>query len=88
VIAATEIASPPADVPGPDRIALVSLPESVAVVVAVAGPLPAAGDPITVRWDGRRFVGGDGPGPAADAGRGEGDVPVAGRSRRPFEPPR
>ncbi len=52
VLAATELANPPAGWTAPHRLALVELPESVRLLAIVDGPLPAPGAVVALRVDG------------------------------------
>ncbi len=87
VLAATELTAPARGWTAPHRLALVELAEGVRVLVLVEGPLPGHGAEVTVARDGDRYTART-PGGTTAGGRGEGESPVAGRFRPPFEPPR
>jgi hypothetical protein len=89
VLAATELASPMAGGPAVHRLALVELAQSVRILALVDGPLPLIDSVVAIHRDGAVYrVGSIDPSALEGAGRGEGDVPAAGGSRPPFEPPR
>ncbi len=77
VLASTLLEVPPAGWPAPHRLALIEVEDGVRLLAIVDGELPAPGAFAEVRReDGRYRARAKGP-----AGRGEGDVPEAGRTR-------
>ena len=86
VLAATALEVPPPGWPGPHLLALVEVEDGVRLLVIPDPPLPSLGALVEVRAEGALYRGRA----LAEGGaeRGEGDVPGAGASRPPFEPPR
>jgi len=86
VLASTSLEVPPPGWSGPHPLALVEVEDGVRLLVIPDPPLPPQGTLVEVRADGALYraksLEHEG------AKRGEGDVPEAGASRPPFEPPR
>ncbi len=83
VLAAVELHNPAEGWSAPHRLALVEVSEEVRVLAIASEALPRIGSRVLVLVDGPRYRLSSGSGE-----RGEGDLPAAGRSRPPFEPPR
>ena len=86
VLASTLLEVPPPGWTAPHPLALVEVEDGVRLLVVPDLPLPPAGTLVQVRGEEglyrARALRND------EAERGEGDVPGAGGSRPPFEPPR
>ena len=52
VLAATELSAPATGWTAPHRLAFVEIVEGIRVLVVVSGALPAAGDEVTIAFDG------------------------------------
>jgi hypothetical protein len=85
VLAATSLEVPPPGWEKPHPLALVEVEDGVRLLVVPDAALPPVGTTVTVRADGPLYRARS---TEAQGGRGEGDVPEAGRTRPPFEPPR
>ncbi len=81
VLAATEVAYPAEGWHAPHRIALVEMPQNVRLIAIVEGPVPAAGDVVSVRRDGEVYRARTEPTSTPQTGRGEGESPSSGPSR-------
>jgi uncharacterized OB-fold protein len=89
VLAATEVTTPAEGWKPPHRLAIVEMPQSVRLLAIVDGPVPAAGDVVSVRRDGEVYRARTEPGSVTGAERGEGESPSSGGTRPgSFEPPR
>ena len=86
VLSATALENPPPGWERPHLLAFVEVEDGVRLLVVPGKPLPAVGSEVVVRESGGVYrarlsaTGGE--------KRGEGDVPAAGATRPPFEPPR
>ena len=86
VLASTSLEVPPPGWERPHPLALVEVEDGVRLLVVPDLPLPALGTLVEVRTDGGVYRARAAP--RKKEKRGEGDVPEAGASRPPFEPPR
>ncbi len=87
VLASTALEVPPPGWERPHPLALVEVEDGVRLLVVPEGVLPPPGTLVQVRAEGPVYRARL-PNPAEGDGRGEGDVPGAGATRPPFEPPR